>query len=809
MKLLLSLVLLFAFAPTAIFAQTIYIPGSADKEVEKQVDLDTYLREYNERRARNAEGLFLTVRIKDNRKQFHLGEVITLELSFTSSKPHTFTIDGATYDRSGRLHSDGFAIYPRDGAVDPLKDYFFTGLHAYSMGGLRYFGDLSEKPHVITAELNEWQRIDKPGRYRMYVVSSRVGRKREPETGRNTDASPLVSNVIEFDVLPPDEKWSAQRLTETLPAISKTKQDRVSACRTLRFLATRASVAEMRKRFTGDDNQCDTEYKFGLISSPHRDFVIRDMENAIALRDQPITSRYIDTLALLEFIKQVDGRPELEYDDNDREHDDDWLARVQRREKLYQDLRLRYVRQLVTAIPQKQGPARAVSLQTLLDNRSQLSTIEVSQWSTLIASLPDVFKLLTLHDQLRLLDSEWRPIASRAMLPVLRDVLKYTYDTSKKNHPPAGFNEFRQRDLRNVALRRLYEVSPEEGRPLILDEIRRPDTRVHIDALRLLPDETLPELNSVLINNLDESRRKWNWYTTVITQLVERYATDEILSRMQAVYEAREFANFDCNAHAALVAYFLRVAPSVGSEYLKKELAMREAVLRCHQETLKRVAALHMSTEVEEVALAALDDEDSQVVEQAAGVLAEYGSADSEKALWRRFEKWHEATENRSEEERKERLTAEQLRIELALREALTRGRAWLSDPEKLKRVRDLCISRTRREEVEEMIEGWDYEIYVDATSFDEVPRFDLAQYQIRSLKSLKEKLLQFPKGTLFTWRAPSARCDDPRIEEAMQQTRSFLEEHGMKLKRAPEKNNQTLRGCGNKGANSATYFKG
>jgi hypothetical protein len=145
--------------------------------------------------------------------------------------------------------------------------------------------------------------------------------------------------------------------------------------------------------------------------------------------------------------------------------------------------------------------------------------------------------------------------------------------------------------------------------------------------------------------------------------------------------------------------------------------------------------------------------------------------------------------ENRSEEERKERLTDEQVRIELGLREALTRGRAWLSDPEKLKRVRDLCISRTRRDEVEEMIEGWDYEIYVDATSFDEVPRFDLAQYQIRSLKSLKEKLLQFPKGTLLTWKVPSARSDDPRIEEAMQQTRGFLEEHGMKLKREPEKN--------------------
>ena len=787
MKLVLSLTILFAFAPTAIFAQTIYIPGGADK-IEKQVDLDTYVREYKERQAKNAEGLAFTVKIKDNRKQFHLGEVITLELSFASSKPDTFTIDGATYDRSGRLHSDGFAIYPRDGAVDPVRDYFFSGLHAYSMGGLRYFGDLAEKPYVITAELNEWQRIDKPGHYRMYVVSNRVSRKRESDTNLARDASPLISNVIEFDVLAADEEWSTQKLNETLSAISKTNQDRGAACRTLRFLSTRAAVAEMRKRFIGDDNQCDSEYKFGLIGSPHREFVMRDMENAIALRNQPITSRYIDTLALLEFIKQVEGRPELEYARGDGERDDDWLTRMRRRDKFYQDLRLRYVRQLVSAIPQKQGQARAVSLQTLLDHRSELSTLEVSQWSTLFASLPDVFKLLTLHDQLFLLDSRWKPIASSAMLPVLRDVLKYSYDPAKKNHWEEGFNEFYQRDLRNVALRRLYELSPEEGRALILEEIRRPQTRVNIDVLRTLPEETLPELNSILIDNLDESRRKWSWYTNVITQLVERYATDKILSRMRAVYEAREFATWDCHASAALVAYFLRVAPPIGAEYLKKELAIRDAVPRCYQETLKNVAELHMSAEVEEVALASLDDEDSEVIERAAGVLAEYGTADSEKALWRRFEKWHDAMENRTEEERKERLNVDQERIELALREALTRGRAWLSDAEKLKRVRDLCISGTRRDEVEGMIEGWDCEIYVDATSFDDIPRFDLAQYQIKSVKSLKEKLLQFPKGTVFTWKVPSARGDDSRTEEVMQQIKSFLEEHGMKLKRESEK---------------------
>ena len=126
MKLLLSLLLLFAgFLPVS--AQS--LPEDPEKLV------DQYVRTHNERRAKNPEGLLFTVRLKDTRKHFHLGEVITLELSFAASKPNTFTLDAATYDRSGRLHSDGFILDPRDGAIDPLTDFFNSGLHGFMLGG--------------------------------------------------------------------------------------------------------------------------------------------------------------------------------------------------------------------------------------------------------------------------------------------------------------------------------------------------------------------------------------------------------------------------------------------------------------------------------------------------------------------------------------------------------------------------------------------------------------------------------------------------------------------------------------------------
>lgn len=771
MKFLVSLLLLFANGFFAVSAQSPPLH-------ENQKQVDPFIRVHNERRAKNPEGLLYTVRLKDNRKQFYVGELIPLELGFAASKPDTYTLDAATYDRSGRLHSDDFVLDQRENAVDPLADYFDAGLPM--MGGLRSIPDLTDKPFLITLELNEWQRIDKPGHYRLYVVSNRVSRKGGGgRTFNDVAISAVVSTVIEFDILPPDKKWAEQKLNEAISGLAKPGGDHSAACRTLRFLGTAAAATEMRKRFRGDDNQCEWEYKFGLIGSPHRDFVIRDMENAISLREQPITSHFINTLARLELSRRATALPPLRAAND--EQSSQWKIEWDLRQGIQEELRLHYVRQLAMAIPQKQGQARATSLQTLLDFRSELNNSNTPQWSTLLTLMPEVFNQLSPEDQLRVLEYQWKPIASAAMLPVLREVFKYSYSPQQA----ALFNIFKQEELRSMALRRLYELSPEEGRRIIVEEIRSPKPRVNEKVLRLLPDETLPEFNAVLLSNFEDAHRSGSSYTDTISELIERYATGEIWSRVQAVFEAQGTGKWDCRTQTALLAYFLRVAPTVGGEYLNKALtASDKGSSQCYLQTLKSVAKLHMSTEVEDVATAALDDEDSEVVSQAASVLAEYGSAAAEKALWRRLEKWNEV--NRSKQLNAEELGDDQEAIEAALREALTGGHAWLSDPEKLKRLRDLCLTKTRRVEVDEMISGWDHLIYVDINSFgDESVTIFVANCQLKSLDSLKTKLLQFPKGTDFKLKT---RGDNSRSEEVFQQLKNFLHERGMNLKREPER---------------------
>src|SRR6188508_31886 len=103
----------------------------------------------------------LTLRTADGRKQFHPGETIPIELEFASTIAGRFVVDGATYDRSGRLTIDTYKITPDRGVVDPLLDYL-ASFGDFLGGGIRGMGVLGDKPFVVKLQLNEWFRFDEP-----------------------------------------------------------------------------------------------------------------------------------------------------------------------------------------------------------------------------------------------------------------------------------------------------------------------------------------------------------------------------------------------------------------------------------------------------------------------------------------------------------------------------------------------------------------------------------------------------------------------------------------------------------------------
>jgi hypothetical protein len=114
-----------------------------------------------------------TIKTKTGSTIFRIGEVIPLELSFSSGAEKVFQINMASYDRSGRMSYETFLVEPESGWHDPLQNYFGS-LSGGLGGGLTSFKFLSSQPIVLSLQLNEWVRFDVPGKYRLEVATHRV-----------------------------------------------------------------------------------------------------------------------------------------------------------------------------------------------------------------------------------------------------------------------------------------------------------------------------------------------------------------------------------------------------------------------------------------------------------------------------------------------------------------------------------------------------------------------------------------------------------------------------------------------------------
>jgi hypothetical protein len=772
----------FAFVAAAVLSSAYAATAFAQKP-------DAFAAAQKQEATNNPPGVSFVVRTKDGQTRFKQGELIRLELAFASSLPDTYHLNSATYDRSGRLEIDDFHIDPQGGASDPLYDYFHFRA-GFMGGGLRTYPKLEAKPYVVTADLNEWYRFDRPGRYRLYVTSSRVGRSR---FGGGRTPLPVTSNVIEFDIVPADATWAKQTMAQATSVLDShdRRADRRAACRTLRFLGTEDAVREMAKRLDGRDENsgCDFEFDFGLRSTPQRALALAEMERQLVAPEHAVTVEFIGVLSFLSFMQQ--NLPPLPpYPENgDDEAKKLWRKEYDRRWELYEETVSGYAGRLAAAVFAKEGAARAISLNALVwlranNQRAKKSPEETQADKSLTSALVPVFTDLPVNTQSNLLEFQWPYISSPEMLPVLRQIYQ---------NPPKG-NDM----LPGDALRRIYELSPDEGRRLIIEEMRRPIMRARMDVLGMLPDETLPEVDMLVADKLranapDEGRpcpagvdcmRREPFDEDKLLDLTQRYATAAVSPQLKAAYEEK-IGVMACAPQNALLAYFLRVEPSYGAGLVEKALASREHT-GCYKVLLTDVAKLRASRELEPIAIASLDDPDPELASDAASMLGSYGSADARDALLHRFERWHEEWAGREKElnaQDEKDGSKSQTRVEAALVHALANSPAWLADEDLLKRLRQLCVTKTCAGEADSALRQFDTSVTVFFDPTDgSVVHASLAQYNVISWAALKEKVTQFPKGTTFKWSSdsPGSEADG----RAFAELKEYLEKAGMKLTR-------------------------
>jgi hypothetical protein len=745
---------------------------------------EAFTKRHEELRAQNPEALTLTLKLKDNKVQFHMGEIIRLELGFSSTLPDTYVIDTASYDRSGRLDIDDFVLDQKDGVVDPLHDYYSGGLFSFMGGGLYGILALEKKAHLINYDLNEWCRFDKPGKYRLYVVSGRIT-KGKPYHSGNKAVSP-ASNIVDFEILPADQRWEQQTLSEALKAVdSRVKANpnanedpRRDSCRVLRFLGTEGAIKESIRRFRGQDRDCDYEYDFGLLGTPRRAFAVAQMEAALDAPNQRITGSFLSTLSFLSYLLE-NPSPLPPYPTNNETEQKVWQLQIAERHRAYDDIVQRYVGRLAISVKQKQGSASAVTLNTLIDFQTRSnSTSDDARRRELAASLAKVFLDLPLDMQQSLLDYRWKQIADPAMLPILRQLYQHPPDMHVLPQPFPG-----------LALQRVYELAPEEGRQLILDEIRRPQLRVSSRVLGSLPDKELPQVEDAIVARAINPSDGFNQEETALA-LVNRYASVAALPRLRVAFENR-IGNMACLSQESLLSYFLRSDEGFGIEMLRAALNAREQT-RCYATALTTAATNRMSPALKHLALEVLEDKNEDVMGQAAEVLGKFGDATNKDRVKARIKQ--QLTQWREEKRDLDAAISSSNFVHVGsfaemLLNHYTHALVWFVDKDELKEVEGLCLNEQCRGQVKEWASHWGTEImFENSVAENGEPKFSVGQYEGLSLSELKNKLFQFPKETTFTWHSQiSGRGNE---EQFFAELRHYLEGREMKLAKAEEPKN-------------------
>jgi hypothetical protein len=682
----------------------------------------------------------LTVRFAGGRTQFRPGETLSIELEFDSRVPKRFVVDGATYDRTGRLTIDDFMIEPDAGVSDPLLDYFAASGGSIG-GGIRAMGVLGAKPFVITLDLNERFRFEKPGTYTLSVRSRRVSD--DLKTDPPMPSVPAVeSQTVSFEILPRDPVWEEAELGAALQMLNAKgpDTDRRKGCRMLRFLGTDAAVDEMIKRYGESQWECAFEFTAGLFGAWDRERAIRLLEAGLRAADQPVSEAYLRTLALLTvYTRHPELRSAQTRETKGKVVPSGDLSRLQ---DLVNAAQAAYTEILDAALPEKSARARAIILSWRVESGRHgdpaspaSSTASRNRLREMLAA---TFLALSNERQATLLEYQWPTLAGPAMVPVLRELI----DRTALSPTP----------LRDLALRRLYELAPEEGRTRILRAITNPSPGASLRTLGLLPDRELPELDDVLAANVEASRDVDA--LSIRAELLHRYASPAISARVLSRVDDG-LMGMACRPQAALLAYFVRADADLGRTLLDRALASR-ADTGCYTVALREVAKLRMTPVVEASAVAHLEDPNPQVVINAAETLGRYGSPASAQALRARFEGWHRAWKGREEELRyshaADRPHAMQGMVELALLQALGRGQGWLTDDAGLRELRTLCVTDNCRTHADQLIDSaGDTRITILRVDDPDNSLGTLAQYHLVSISAFRQKLAQYPKGSSFT----------------------------------------------------------
>ena len=186
------------------------------------------------------------------------------------------------------------------------------------------------------------------------------------------------------------------------------------------------------------------------------------------------------------------------------------------------------------------------------------------------------FRQLDFEIQLNLLTYSWERFAFPAMATVLKALYQSPPDDSAR--------------VRDMALRRLYQLDAVEARPLMLAELQQDDLRVSMTTISQLPDAAFPEYEAAWLRGLAQGVLDERIDAAV---RIERFGSPAILADVTRIYQ-EQGSSWSCDVRVATLAYIVK------HDRPSASILIHEADPACHELIEKHPALRGRPIEIEE-----------------------------------------------------------------------------------------------------------------------------------------------------------------------------------------------------------------
>jgi hypothetical protein len=487
----------------------------------------------------------VTVRLeaKGGKSHFLLGEPIEFELVFTGDDSEYGVEPDKDWNRYDRVTlTSQTPVFRWKEPDEPQSTDVFI------------LNPLRSRVVVIPVRLNDVFDFSGPGTYTVSVTTSRLLRVGRPA------GIPLTTNAVTFSIaaMPPQEE--ARRVRELTRLIDEAKDDeeRQRAASELSTLRGDDAAREKVRLYLFKDqafrNTCcfvcspfDSVLEKGLALSTDKDLEIEAIDKEWRSPARVPNDELLSEMRLLTDLKE--GIPRAGYKQSgmfyvtwDMLADQPDATPVQR--SRVEEIDRRYYKELVATMTQRTGQNRADTALFLFDRLGREG--DDAARATVRKIVLEQFGAYRLENQARLLRDSWETMNDPAIVPALEHICAVGTDPVELNKVIEKSDPDWRNDLRSnwgyateVALIRLLEVSPENGRRCLLAELRasvapasskesvgpKDDTQAELDAAFLAVVQAFGPADEKHRRPLDRAMRYATQYASpaVYDSLVDAY----------------------------------------------------------------------------------------------------------------------------------------------------------------------------------------------------------------------------------------------------------------------------------------------